>query len=55
MNHIVNSNGKVEISETELNDLLKDQMKLEALEQTGVDNWDWYDEAMKLFREWNET
>lgn len=27
-------------------ELLKDQAKLKALEDAGVDNWDWYGEAI---------
>jgi hypothetical protein len=25
------------------------QLKLEALEQNGVDNWDWYGDAMETY------
>lgn len=27
--------------------LIEDQAKLDALEQAGVDNWEWYGEAMR--------
>ena len=32
--------------------LIKDSLKLQALDAGGVDNWDWYDDAMELYREW---
>lgn len=54
MNYIKTANGNIEINETELDDLLRDQAKLQALEQAGIDNWDGYDYAMELFREWTD-
>lgn len=39
--------------ETELDQALKDQQFLSALECAGVDNWDGYDEAKRLVREWD--
>ena len=32
--------------------MYKDQLKLRALEAGGVDNWDWWDEAMETYHEW---
>lgn len=31
-----------------------DSLFLEALQQAGVDNWEWYDEACNLFEEWQQ-
>ena len=31
--------------------LIKDQKKLRALEQAGVDNWEGYSEAMEILQE----
>lgn len=32
-------------------DAFKDsELKLQALEETGVDNWEWYDVAMDLYQ-----
>ena len=39
------------ISVAEYQRLLVCQRELEALNRTGVDNWEGYDEAMKLFWE----
>lgn len=36
----------VVISLKDYNELLDDQLVLNALRQGGVDNWDWYDECM---------
>lgn len=36
----------VVLTDEELETLLKDQEKLYALMNFGVDNWDWYDDAM---------
>jgi len=47
-----NKNEMVTISKIEYDYLKEKEMKLEALEQSGVDNWDFYGEAMKLLREW---
>jgi hypothetical protein len=38
----------------EYNQLLKSAEKLEALEAAGVDNWDGYDEAMNILKQWRE-
>ena len=32
--------------------LVRDQAELNFLYQCGVDNWEWYDEAMDLFSKW---
>ncbi|ALF51412.1 hypothetical protein QE342_gp133 [Pseudomonas phage vB_PaeS_B8] len=34
------------IHREDLIDLLRDRMKLEALEAGGVDNWDWYEASL---------
>lgn len=39
------------VEETELKDLQESSDKLAALEDAGVDNWEWYDEAMKSYRD----
>lgn len=31
--------------------LIRDSEQLNALEIAGVDNWDWYDEALEEFRQ----
>ena len=36
----------VTISKKQYQELLKDSLKLQALDMGGVDNWAWYDEAM---------
>ena len=35
------------VSKNIYNGLLKASLKLRALEQNGVDNWEWYGEAMQ--------
>lgn len=40
------SRGKV-VGRNRYKRLIEDQDKLNALEQAGVDNWEWYGEAMR--------
>ena len=35
------------VSENKLRQLLKDEIKLEALEHGGVDNWEWYGDSIQ--------
>lgn len=44
----------VVITDEDLEQLLKDQEKLYALMNFGVDNWEWYDDAMKSLEEGDE-
>lgn len=44
----------VEITALEYGQLLTDQQMLHALQATGVDNWEGYEEAMALVDEWND-
>jgi len=37
------------INESELIELLHDSLKLCALEESGVDNWEWYGESCNNF------
>lgn len=39
----------VTISKEEYENLCEDQRMLNALQAAGVDNWDWYDDAMEMF------
>ena len=39
----------ITITVKEYEELLDQQAKLNALESTGVDNWDGYDEAMGIY------
>ena len=41
----------VTIAVEEHEELLEDQRKLLALEGAGVDNWEGYDEAMRMLKE----
>ena len=41
------------ISESELRELIHDSMKLCALENGGVDNWEWYGASIQDFIEAN--
>lgn len=43
---------KIDKLESEVKKNEKALLKLEALEQIGVDNWSGYNEAMELYREW---
>jgi hypothetical protein len=43
----------VTISAKELEQLREDSQKLSALDCAGVDNWEGYDHAMEILREWN--
>lgn len=39
------------IDEKELKQLIKDSLELNALERGGVDNWEWYGEALEEYDE----
>lgn len=39
------------IKKSEYEYLLDDQLTLNCLEDAGVDNWEWYDEAMMAYRQ----
>lgn len=39
----------VTITKKHYNDLLEDSRLLQCLQNAGVDNWDWYSEALKEF------
>ena len=43
--------NKVIILQDEYEALLKAQRKLIALERAGVDNWEWYDDAMEALED----
>ena len=43
--------SEVKISEKRLKELERSAAKLQALENGGVDNWEWYSESLK---EWNK-
>lgn len=40
---------KIMIEKEKLLDLMADSLKLQALEEGGVDNWEWYGEAITQF------
>lgn len=42
---------ETKISKKRLKELLKSEAKLTALENGGVDNWDFYDEAMSSYND----
>lgn len=43
--------ARVEITVAELQELRDAQLKLDALEGAGVDNWEGYDDAMDLLED----
>ena len=38
---------EITIPWTEYQELKKDQLKLSCLENAGVDNWEWYEQALE--------
>lgn len=50
----VDTTTHVVISKIELEELKDNALKLLALEQSGVDNWTWYGDAMDQYRTWKE-
>lgn len=36
----------IQVAESRLAELLREECKLQALEAGGVDNWEWYDESL---------
>lgn len=44
----------ITITKKEYEDLKDDSVRLGFLEQHGVDNWTWYDDAMKDYWIWKE-
>ena len=45
---------KIELTQKEYDKMLRDLSKLQALENGGVDNWEFYDESLKQWRKENE-
>lgn len=43
------NNDTVTISKKQFDDLLEDHLFLNCLKNAGVDNWDWYDDAIQEF------
>jgi len=39
----------ISITQKEYNDLCNRDLKLTCLENSGVDNWDWYGDAMEEY------
>lgn len=52
MNQVLST--RIEELEAEIQKLNLRVMELDALEQSGVDNWEWYGEAMNLYRKWTD-
>lgn len=54
---LINDNCKpeeaVELEEC-LEELSDDSLKLNAFMAAGVDNWGYYDEAMRIYNEWKD-
>lgn len=50
--HILALMDKIDKLESEVKKNEKRLLKLEALEQCGVDNWNGYGEAIELYKEW---
>ena len=44
----------IEITEQEYIELLRCEALLRALEHSGVDNWEWYGEAIDLYEKYLE-
>jgi len=42
----------IQVSKREYEQLLKDQLWLQCLEEAGVDNWQGFDEARNIWREY---
>ena len=42
----------ITISTREYEQLLKDQLWLQCLEEAGIDNWEGFDEALNIWREY---
>jgi hypothetical protein len=43
--------GWIRISVTKYKELLKEKRFLDCLREGGVDNWEWYGEAVQLFND----
>lgn len=48
MNAVKNT---IEVNEEDYLRLVEDSAFLEALRAAGVDNWEWFDEAVRIFNE----
>jgi hypothetical protein len=42
----------ITIKKSYYDELMRNDLKLSALDAAGVDNWNGYDDAMDIFREW---
>ncbi len=48
------SEETVTIPKSEYDRLISSEVKLDCLHNHGVDNWDWYGEAMEDFAKWEK-
>ena len=46
--------GTVKITAEEYEQLLSDSQLLDALRAAGVDNWDGYEQAFEIIKEWED-
>jgi hypothetical protein len=52
--HSKEEGDTVTLTQSRYDELLKAELMLEALSQSGVDNWSGYGEAQDLFHEWQK-
>lgn len=50
LHRIVESEGFKVVDSDEYEELLNDSLFLNCLQNNGVDNWDWYDEAVEQYQ-----
>lgn len=51
LHRIVESEGFVVVKTDDYEELLDDSLFLNCLRNNGVDNWDWYDEAVEEYQQ----
>lgn len=51
LHRIVESEGFKVVESNEYEELLDDSLFLNCLQNNGVDNWDWYDEAVEEYQQ----
>ena len=54
MTAIFNTDGTVTLTKAEYASLIDDSMKLNALINGGVDNWEWYGESLTEYFKWRD-
>lgn len=51
---ILTNEQTVTITKKEYDELKDNSLWIQALEETGYDNWEWYGDALALYKKWKK-